>query len=225
MKVALCLSGIIGGTAGKNGAGDTADYELCYKHFKKFVIAPNNCDAFIHSWSVEHEKALVRTYQPKKCAFETQINFRGIGNIYRFRSKWYSTVKSLELMKSYGEYDWVIISRFDLLLFKTFDLSSFNLDFIYVPIYPIHVEPNTKQLLNGIPPVKHSIGDMFIIASYANILKLVLDDPEDWFYAELINPHKAMYNRVADVFGNPRKIVRMYGRDGKEYALYRHKIH
>jgi len=231
MKAAICFSGIVGGTLGKNGLGEDIDYDLCYNYFKKFVIEPNNCDVFIHSWSVEHEKDLVRLYEPKKYAFEPQIDFyAGLenkdaatksGGMYRFRSKWYSAIKSLELMKDYEEYDWVILARFDLMFLQTLDLNKFDLNYIHTHSYPIKIKPSKEQILEG-KPYKNAIGDIFFFGSYDNILKLALDEPKDWFYDPFGNPHKAMYRRVSNTFGGDiQDIVKTYGWPGDEWVLCR----
>jgi len=225
MKVALCLSGIVGGTNGKNGRGDDIDFALCSDCYKEYVIEPNNCDVFLHSWSVEHEERLIDLYKPKSWIFEPQIDFyagldeeiveKARQNKHRFQSKWYSVVQSLLLMKEYGKYDCVIISRFDLMFLETLDISKFNLNYIYTPGYA-----GTREN----PGYKYALGDLFFISSYNNIMKLVLNKPKRWFYDSGPNPHKAIFARVENVFDSARRILKVYGWTGYEWELYRKRI-
>ena len=75
MKVALCLSGLVGYSK-KFGKGNPIDYRLAYQHFKK-NISDNQIelDVFMHSWSVDYKSELIECYKPKDYIFEPQKNF------------------------------------------------------------------------------------------------------------------------------------------------------
>ena len=75
MKVALCLSGLVG-CSKKFGKGSPIDYRLPYQHFKK-NISDNQIelDVFMHSWSVDYKNELIECYKPKDYIFEPQKNF------------------------------------------------------------------------------------------------------------------------------------------------------
>ena len=70
MKVALCLSGLVGYST-KSGKGNPIDYRLAYQHFKK-NISDNQIelDVFMHSWSVDYKSELIECYKPKDYIFE-----------------------------------------------------------------------------------------------------------------------------------------------------------
>ena len=73
MKIALCLSGLTGGSGGKDGAGNSLDIDIPYQSVKKYLLDVNDIDLFIHSWSKEFEKELTDLYKPKKQKFEKSI--------------------------------------------------------------------------------------------------------------------------------------------------------
>ncbi len=76
VKVAFLLHGKIGGLAGKDGAGSLIDYQFCRDKFYENIITPNKADVFIHSWSEEQEKDLMKIYSPKKAIIEEQREFK-----------------------------------------------------------------------------------------------------------------------------------------------------
>lgn len=138
-----------------------------YNSFNNFFKEIEHKDIFIHSWSVNDKKKILNYYQPKKYIIQNQINFqinlnkikyeRNIFNliknieknseqdpieliknyIFRYKSRWYSQKKSLELMENYSEkmnisYDWVVQLRFDLVFKKFYDFNSLSSDYIYL---------------------------------------------------------------------------------------------
>jgi hypothetical protein len=138
-----------------------------YNSFNNFFKKIEHKDIFIHSWSVNDKKKILNYYQPKKYIIQDQINFqinlnkikyeRNIFNfiknleknseqdpieliknhIFRYKSRWYSQKKSLELMEKYSKkmnisYDWVVQLRFDLVFKKFYDLNSLNANYIYL---------------------------------------------------------------------------------------------
>ena len=236
MKTALCLSGIVGGTGGRNSYGGDADYALCSEHFKKYVIEPNNCDVFIHSWSVEHKENLIKLYEPRASSFEPQIDFSPSGtkpdihlkaSKFRFRSKWYSVAQSIKLLEGYENYDWVIVSRFDLMFLQTLDLSKLDNTKLYAPNYSTFPKDSGRERWEfpqkcNVSLHKPIIHDFYYIASYDNIVKLVSSEPEDWFYHTTANPHKANRARILSV--GLLDIVDYWGHRGYEYDLYRWRI-
>lgn len=131
-RIALCLFGIIGGREGKDGLGGVIDFEFCYEHYKKNIIDPNDTDVFIHTWSIEHQEPLQRLYNPKMATYEPQKDF--YSNIH---SRWYSHNKSLKLRQIYEnqykiKYDFVLVSRFDLLWFEKIDFNSLDRNYFYL---------------------------------------------------------------------------------------------
>jgi hypothetical protein len=135
MKIALCLFGIVGGIAGKSGQGGDVDFKLCYDHYKKYIIDPNDTDVFIHTWSVQHQDALQELYKPKKAKYEPQISFKEPN--YRLKSRWYSHNQVLLLKHKYErktnvEYDFVIVGRLDLMWFEKVNFKKLNPEKFYV---------------------------------------------------------------------------------------------
>ena len=66
MKVALCLYGLVGSTAGKSSdkkGGTKEVLNLCYDAFKKMIIDKNDTDVFFHTWDTDVENELVEKYK------------------------------------------------------------------------------------------------------------------------------------------------------------------
>tara|TARA_Y100000004_G_scaffold166216_1_gene197761 strand:- start:86 stop:811 length:726 start_codon:yes stop_codon:yes gene_type:complete len=136
-KVALCFSGLTGGEGGKDGAGKSLDLIEPYKSVKSNILDVNDVDIFMHSWSLESKSDLVKLYSPKKYQFEKQITFHE-SNFRKHvtKSRFYGNMMSLNLKKQYEiennfTYDWVIISRFDLIWFSKLILEDYNNEYFY----------------------------------------------------------------------------------------------
>ena len=83
MKVALCLSGIIGKVKNRGGGGSIgADINPSIGHYfwKNALFNHYDVDVFIHSWSAEHENSLKELYSPKRFIFEKQKKFYARGD-------------------------------------------------------------------------------------------------------------------------------------------------
>tara|TARA_Y100001938_G_C7988954_1_gene378425 strand:- start:12 stop:788 length:777 start_codon:yes stop_codon:yes gene_type:complete len=145
-KTALCLSGIVGGTKGPDGAGDMVDVDIISNQYKKHIIDINDVDVFIHSWSVDAGNKLIECYNPTSYLFEPQIDFNNI-NVKKhgssrtannnFYSRFYSMKQSVNLKKQHEEnnnfeYDMVMISRLDLLWFTDVNFENYDESYFYV---------------------------------------------------------------------------------------------
>ena len=149
MKIAYCLTGLIGGKVPEPGTpqqgGDLDILELSYKHFKKHILDVNpDCeiDVFCHSANVEFKDEINRLYQPKKSLYINQPNFvipNYVGGDLNRKNahyhKWFSHKKVMELRKEYEqeveyEYDFVYIGRYDIawttdIIFKDLNPNKF----------------------------------------------------------------------------------------------------
>lgn len=128
------------------------NFRACFNSIQKYIVDVNkNCtfDFFIHCWSKDLSLDLISLYQPKKYQFEDNNLYsntiRSIQNKYHLTdqqsynqiSSSLSLKKSIELMESYSAenkivYDYVIIYRPDILIWKEMDLSIYSRDIIYV---------------------------------------------------------------------------------------------
>ena len=75
MKVALCLSGLIGGFAGRNGSGAQIPVQLCKDEWQYALFNNYDTDIFIHSWDLQNQKAIVDKFKPVVHKFEKQKYF------------------------------------------------------------------------------------------------------------------------------------------------------
>jgi len=86
MRIALCLTGLLGGLKGRNGIGKTIDPLNGFYWFNKNIFQNNDVDVFFHTWS-DSKFDLVSIYEPKKYLIENQENFSGIDSqFYGFES-------------------------------------------------------------------------------------------------------------------------------------------
>ena len=182
MKVALCLSGFIG-NINKWIDGPEIDYHYGYEEYiKKNILQGYDVDVFIHSWSTTHKDGITKLYNPKDSLFEPNIDFKLRGVIekkqlptpysYAVKSMWYSRKKSIELVEAYEKqnsmkYDFVLLTRFDIALFKKFKFEQYDSDKIYIagPVLG-------KRLPNG-HTIPHKINDMYFLANTKNMKKIV----------------------------------------------------
>tara|TARA_Y100001960_G_C14751867_1_gene868946 strand:- start:1608 stop:2429 length:822 start_codon:yes stop_codon:yes gene_type:complete len=77
MRIALCLTGLLGGLNGRNGIGKTIDPRNGYYWYNKNIFKGNKIDVFIHTWQ-ENDFNLIDLYKPKAYIIEDQINFSNL---------------------------------------------------------------------------------------------------------------------------------------------------
>ena len=104
MRIALCLSGIVGKLYTNKGSytwEKDVDFRIGHHHYKKHILDINdNVDVFIHSWDTKYERQLVETYNPKKYKFQEQIIFNKDNIRQHFiESRWFG-VKQVNDLKS-----------------------------------------------------------------------------------------------------------------------------
>ena len=133
-KLALCLYGLVG-HEGNLGKGKVIDYKLPFKLYNLQLKNDKvQIDVFMHSWSIEYKLNLINLYNPVDYVFEKpKKHFEDLygHNNFNAASHLYTKKQSIILKSNYEKkynfkYDWVLLSRFDVCLFKKLDLS--NLD-------------------------------------------------------------------------------------------------
>jgi hypothetical protein len=147
MKVALCLSGLVGGIKGKSQdkvEGSKESFKISSEHTKKHIIDKNDVDVFIHSWEVDLQNMIVEAYKPKKFHFEQQIIFDippHLPNNLRAQShysRWYGNKQAISLKSQWEKensflYDAVMVLRFDSVWYTDVDFSKFDMNNFYLP--------------------------------------------------------------------------------------------
>jgi hypothetical protein len=154
-KVAFCLHGLAAGKNFKHG-GLEVTFEAESDLYKQHILGINNCDVFMHSWSVDVADQLKEIYQPRKALFQNSEVFftptlgerfkdfkkklRGktrelyrVNNIY---SRWATFKRAVDLVGQYEEengvrYDFIMVSRFDMSLFTDIDFSQLDPEKFY----------------------------------------------------------------------------------------------
>ncbi len=210
MKVAMCLSGLSSGLNYKHG-GLPVSFESEALNYKKYFTDKHNADVFFHSWSSEHENEIINAYNPCDYIFEDKkvlknptiydfiynlysllfggkdkVELHRLNNIY---SRWYSLYKSVTLLENYQikhsiEYDFVLLTRFDLTILSLFDCSELNQNEFYVgdwlgfknetgliiPEQDVVNNLSSNSFHRGYPN-NNSILDFWFLSSSKNIVK------------------------------------------------------
>ena len=170
MKAAVCLS------------GQLRNFKGCYQSLYDNIIQPTKADLFVHAWHFSPketdsfylnigdditkrftengtEEEFLSLYKPKKYKFEEQIEFDK-NNLRKHitKSRFYGNKIALNLKSSYElennfKYDWVMISRFDLMWFSKIIFSGYNNKYFYVSNWnnngPNNLGPYDKQTHAG----------------------------------------------------------------------------
>ena len=151
MKIAFCLTGLIGGVVAEpdtpQQGGNEEILKLGYKHYKKHIFDANpecEIDVFCHSSNTEFGDEINKLYKPKKSLYikepKFNIPYYVVGDNNRKRAhyhKWFSHKMVNELRKEYEnetntKYDFVYIGRYDIcwntdVIFKNLNNSKFYL--------------------------------------------------------------------------------------------------
>jgi len=239
MKIALCLSGIVGGKKGKDGIGGDIDYKCCYDYYYKNIISNNDVDIFIHSWSVKHKENLNKLYLPKKSFFEPQKKFpfnksllffggKGKKNVEKYspliNSRFYSSKEVISLKKSYEKennfkYDFVMVSRFDLMWLIPLNFNNFNPKYFYISNWNNRNIVNDKT--NRSKKSKRYLDLWFFSNSdYMDYYGNVFDELEK---INITDPHRFLWHYL-NKNEKIQKNIKYELYIGSDYELYRNKI-
>jgi hypothetical protein len=190
--VGLENSGYVKGQMYNKSKKIFTDYNESAKFIKKHIVDANKSilyrynvfyefdfDFFIHSWTYELEDELLKLYNPKKYKFEDNNLYKDefidiAGPTYDYNSyknfnqlSWSLSIKrGIELMEEYEQhYDYVIITRPDLLFFNDMKLTDHDVsgNSVYVtdaggPILERYIERIDRTLQKP--------SDVFFIMNY-----------------------------------------------------------
>lgn len=208
MKIAFCLHGISYGKNYKDGGLPVSFYKEA-EFYHKFIIDKYNADCFYHTWESQFENEIFSIYKPKEFEIEKskvfhKLNlidyvkfyrkrFMGFNELHRRNniiSRWYSFQKTIQQVVEYEKrhnikYDFVFISRFDMLLFKEIPFDKLDKNRFYVgDWYEFYDKNNEKidenilfnnknkvsKVENGYPVNRNGLSD-FWFSSSLSIMK------------------------------------------------------
>jgi len=162
MKCAICLRGAMSKIGNKFIYPGTlysdspyVNYNAVHKSIMKHIVDANSdiqFDFFIQSWNIDLENDLTTLYKPCAVSFEdnniykeeiinnlkeTHISLQNFGS----NSQLLAFTKSIQLLKNYVDtndvyYDYVILYRPDVLLWKDINLNDYDKNKIYVNAMP-----------------------------------------------------------------------------------------
>ena len=181
MRVAICLSGLIGFTR-KLGYGNAVNYKKTKFFFDKNLNHKGiKIDYFLHCWNEEYEKELLELYEPKKTLFEKPLDrkFNLTDRQYSYISNNYSKKKVVQLKSSYEKeksitYDLVILTRFDIMILNPLNYKKIDKTKFYVTGPKKHHFENCKCLFCDESNPGHCVNDVFFISSSKNMDKFSL---------------------------------------------------
>lgn len=138
MKIAICFYGLVGGDKGKGGEGDSQFVlEKSYESYKKHFLDKFNPDIYLHTWDINLENEIYTLYKPYRAIYEKQKVFDIPGYVkgdekrkQNHYSRWYSTWQATNLVEH--DYDYVMLTRFDLTFNKSIDFTKLQSDILYV---------------------------------------------------------------------------------------------
>ena len=168
MRIALCLSGyigfddkIVGLDVSSFDKGNMIDIIEGYETLKVNVVDGYDYDIFVHSWDVEQKHRILDLYKPTDYIIEPQKGPEdGIhdGSGY---SQWYSRKKVIELaLNAEKKYDWIFVTRFDLIFEMKFLYEQYDNNVVYVPGEPRPVSINDLYIMGNEDNMEH-IKDLF----------------------------------------------------------------
>ena len=135
MKIALCFHGNTGFKEKLRGNNlvdlEPLDIKLPIKSIKENLVNDHETDIFIHTWSKDKKKEIIKELAPVKSVFENHKNF---SSDFKDRknatlSKYYSVEQVNKLKKEYEQknnfrYDAVFHTRFDLVWFSKIPIEQ-----------------------------------------------------------------------------------------------------
>lgn len=189
MKAALLLHGLIGskhpGKSWSKHGGEDEVLNECYNSFYKHFLSKVDVDVFIHTWDLEYKNQLIKKFQPKLYKFKPQkiwpdeemVEWRQYQaddeRVQAHYSRWYAAQEVNNLKKEYElknnfKYDFVMLSRFDMIWTRDIFFPEFDSSCFYVP-------ETTDNSGNpwGWPYLNHNdeLGDLWQISNSENMDK------------------------------------------------------
>lgn len=245
MRIAFLLFGIVGYTH-KYGAfesvdgGIPIDVGMCAENYKKMVFNSHKVDVFIHTWSTKFEKSLKRMYPVMGGIFQPQIKF----DVHKYPadsrkdrfvelSRWYSTKKVIELQHKYSidnniQYDFIMLSRFDMLWSTPVAFEELEKDKLYIPNwndwgYRIDDIPRKSNHSNPFGKKMSLYQDMWIIGNQEHMQHIsTLYDRVDKHTGPKHSPHQFLFIHL-DKYRRTDSIRFKY-HYGIDYNLYRRAV-
>ena len=230
MKIALCLHGLVG-TSDKYGKGPIVVSPAAgHEHFRRHVMDTNDeVDTFIHTWSTEWEEGLRELYNPVAMIAEGQPQFPTKAELKEIAKKsmkdptwtppaghslnrkqaiycrWKSTQNVLNLLKESGrQYDYVLLTRFDIAFLVDFIFKDYDPDKFYALGPPgLHV--------NGL----NHINDLWFFANQENMMKFssLFDNLEKQEYKPHLDSNHELARRHLIETGLNEKLEYMFKRE------------
>lgn len=249
MRIALCLHGLIGSDRGKSydkKGGTDKVLKGCFNSFKKHIIDTNQVDIFFHTWDQNFEKELVKNYKPKLYKTEPQKIFYNTvpgpsKRVQAHYSKWYSTKIVNNLKQEYENkhnfnYDYVMLSRFDMIWNVDIIFSNLDKNIFYIPGSIKHKLPwGWPDNKNGLP---YEIDDLWCISNSKNmdnfskiydLINSYIENERCPTYKGISN-HMLAFHHLKNLNLIPNKTKRLFcGEVGfptsnSDYQIYRNKL-
>lgn len=171
MKIAVCISGLIGYTK-KLGQGEVINFYKTKEYFDKNLFNNQKVDYFLHCWDTKLEKEIRELYSPKSYIFENPLKNEKKISLHKYGiiSNQYGKKKVVDLKKKYEKknkftYDIVVLTRFDLLILNKLNLFNLDKKKFYVAGPKYHHRKMCKCLFCDENNPDHCLNDCIFIGS------------------------------------------------------------
>ena len=222
-KLAIIFHGITGGMAGRNGAGNPIDLDTCAKTIHHNIISHYDTDIFVHSWSIDDKDAINFLYSPKESLYEKQemFDFKFDAHVvdekttaaFRRLSRYTSLTRAMLLKQDYErennfKYDWILVLRFDLIVFNKLDLNKLKNDCFYLCSEPHWPDMHKQSMVHDIAFLSSSN----LMDTYCNVINEL--------NIKQLDPHRLAYQKLRGMFKDMNK-VRLAFRRYEDMEIYR----
>ena len=186
MKIALLLHGLIGskhpGKSWSKLGGEDEVINACYKSFDKHLLSKSDVDVFFHTWDIEYESSLVEKFKPKSYITEPQkvwsddemVEWRQYQaddeRVQAHYSRWFAAKEVNRLKKEYEiqnnfKYDYVMLSRFDMIWTRDIDFTQCDPSYFYIP----GCSDASNHAWGWPVPGHNEVGDLWHISNSENM--------------------------------------------------------
>jgi hypothetical protein len=224
IKIGLILHGGIGpikqkglwGAVGNENLQQHVDYGLCSAILKE-RLKGFSVDVFFHCWGKQFESDLVRIYNPVAYIVE-EIDYFGmdVRPDVRDEGRWSTKSRFISLKKAHDlfkrattDYDFVVVTRYDIVLFKDIDFEHLVPDVLYFISHPTMIPTALYDILFvGSPPQIDALSQVcgyfldnhgltephYILYHHTQLMRLKLEPIGRMFldaaiFRDVFNPH------------------------------------
>lgn len=213
MRYALCLHGMATGTT---DIGNPVDFKGALPYFQKNVLRPN-VDVFCHSWFPASGGELLISYGAREVCCEPQKSFPGTPETRSIYSRWFSAMSAANMAISTGQYDGILIARYDLVFKVAFPWDQLDPRCLWTSKWRQKPAPDSGYLDYWF------YGNRGIIGTLCHLYHML----DTWFAAGLKqNGHNVVGKMIDQMASEPEYPVKVqqWGEQPEDFQLLRRML-